>query len=121
MSAVINRILTKLFIEQDPTVITLIPVEMVDMASGGTKPVDKTPRAPQIFKMIWQGGNSTGINTTADGQNRQFDFIMVGEYDAEVEIGDHWTDGSQEYYVDGLEPFNGYEIKAHVKSFGEWP
>ena len=114
----INRANTKRFISLDPTEITLIPREEV-FINGTKKIVDKPPRPPQLFKVIWGGSN--GIVTTSSGSTRRFDFVLLGEIDAVVEIGDHWLVGDQENVVEYLYPDNGYEIKGGGVSYGSNP
>lgn len=117
----VNKELTHCFIMSDPTVVSLVPRGEVKTDSGGTKMRDHQPREPQQFKMIHQGGSLGGKVTAEDGVNRRFDFVLVGEWDAIVEINDYWKnpDDPQEYWqVTGIEPYNGYEVKAEVKAYG---
>lgn len=116
-----NRILTQLFIGLDPTPVVLTPRTRVK-ANGAWKTVDGIPRVPQTFKMIEQGANFSGITESGDGIERVYEFIMLGAYDAIVEIGDYWTDlTGQVWEVGGFLPANGYEIKAGIYSYGSRP
>ena len=114
----IHRLGTKQFIEKDFTTIVLIP--SVKTTEYGTDTfTDGTPRLPQNFKMIYPGGD--GIIPTGEGTTRRFDFILVGEYNAEVEIGDHWKEGEQFYQVEWVDPYNEYEVKVGGSSHGPDP
>lgn len=115
----LNKKLTKWFIETDPTTLVLVPLVKVDRPGGAKKMENGTPRAAQDFKIIYPGGD--GIVVTSDGTTRRFDFIILGEYDANLAIGDHWTESNQHYSVEYLFPFNGYEVKGGGVSHGSAP
>lgn len=120
-----NRTLTDIFIEFDPTDVVLIPRTTQRTASGGTRTVDGTPRDLQRVKLVY-GGNTgagrAGIIETGDGRQRMFSYIMVMRWDAEVAPGDHFTDpAEQDWEVEEVLPYNGYEIKATLRSYGGAP
>lgn len=115
---------THWFIMNDPTYIDLVPVERITAPGGAWNSSDLPPRPSQAFKMIYQSGFVDGVVPTTDGQNRRYDFILVGEWDATVGVGDHFFDSSpdiQHWIITGLQPYNGYEIKAGVVSYGRNP
>lgn len=115
---VINRANTRRFIASDPTEIVLIP-RVETWIAGTKKMVDQTPRDSQTFKVIWAGDN--GILTTGSGITRRFDFILVGNSDAELEINDHWSINGQDYEIQYVYPSNEYEVKGGGVSFGGSP
>jgi hypothetical protein len=115
----INRKATQRFIDDDPSDITLIPIVTENRPGGAKVRVDGTPKASQTFKFIYPGGD--GIVVTAEGQTRRFDFILVGAYDADLSIGDHWTEGGQNYVVEYVLPFCDYEQKAGGVTHGAAP
>lgn len=113
-----NRRLTEWFINDDPTPITL--KTKVRQRSGGSSDFVNGPdRDEQILKVIYSG--SDGQFVTADGETRRFDFIIVGKYDAIIEINDYWTEGKQRYTIDYVYPYNGYEVKCGGTSHGVKP
>lgn len=112
---------TKMFIDMDPTTISLIPVSNVRQPGGGYAMVDGSPRAPQTFKLIWQGGINSGISASIDGQNIQFDMILLGEWDADMEVGDYWELNGVKYVIQGFSPDNEYEKKAAIRTYGVKP
>jgi len=115
----IQQELTHWFIMQDPTVVQLIPKERVRQPNGSFTVTDGAPRPQQIVKMIFPAGNSDGIIDSGDGNEREYDFIVVGEWDATIKLDDYWVDPSgQKYIVTGVSAYNGYEVKANIKSFG---
>ena len=114
----LQRKATAEFIEADRTDLVLIPSNRVE-EFGTVSFVDLPPRPSQPFKVIWPGGD--GIVVTSDGTTRRFDFILVGNYNATVAIGDHWSEGSQHYQVEWVQPYNEYEVKAGGSSHGSSP
>lgn len=89
--------------------------------SGGTKTYGSgTPRQSQDFKVIWSGSQD-GIVVASEGTTRRFDFVLVGRYDAEVEIGDFWKVDNQHFQIEWVAPDNGYEVKAGGSSYGSKP
>lgn len=115
----INRRLTDAFIATDPTTLVLIPNITVPRPGGAKRVLAGTPREPQDFKFIYPGGD--GIVVTDGGTTRRFDFIVVGSFDAEVDIGDHWDEGTQHYQIDYVYAPNGYEVKAGGVTHGSKP
>lgn len=117
-----QRDLTRWFISTDPTSITLTPRQWVEKPGGGFDFVDVAPRPEQTFKIIQQGGHFNGITDSGDGFERQYEFILLGEWDCEMDIGDWWKDpNGQHWEVSGFIPYNGYERKAGIYSFGSYP
>lgn len=109
---------TKRFIAADPTTITL--------AKPGGSIVDGTfksgvgvARSPQQFKLIWS--DQSGIVRELPDGARRFDFVLLGEHDAIVEIGDEFNIGDNKYVVTYVYPYNDYEVKAGGISHGANP
>ena len=114
----VHRKGTTRFINADPTVITLTPTggEVVD---GTYKAGVGADREAQRFKIIW-GGESGIVRKTPDTVYR-FDFILLGEYNAIVAIGDTFSIGDNKYIVEYVFPYNDYEVKAGGVSHGANP
>lgn len=114
-----NRSLTHMFIEMDPTDIVLIPREKVETGSGGQSLVDLPPRPSQRFKFIFPYGQSDGVQQAQDAQEKKYQYVLVGEWNATIHTDDYWQDSDGQFWVvTGLSPYNGYEVKALVTSFG---
>ena len=110
--------MTSWFINDDPTAVTFIP-HHAEWSGGAKKWVEDPPRETQIVKFIYPGGD--GIVVTADGTARRFDFIIVAEYDAEIQIGDSFDHQGNYYVVESVMPYNGYEVKVGGSSHGDSP
>lgn len=110
----IHRRNTEYFIAWNPYPVTLIPRERVKTSSG-SKWVDGSPRVVQTMRLIPQSETTPPV-TTADGKVRSITHVLLGRWDADMAIGDHWTDtiGSTFEIVDMSTP-NGYELKALIE------
>ena len=60
-----------------------------------------------------------GINYSAndDQMARRDLYILIGKWDADIQINDWWNDTSGQWKVDGLLPNNGFEVRAAVTAF----
>lgn len=106
------------FINADPTWITLVPY-VEQKVNGTLRFAAGPPRIEQKFKLIWAGENGI-IRQTPNG-SRRFDFILVGQHDAIVDIADFWKIIHQEFRIEYVFPSNGYEVKAGGISNGPKP
>ena len=114
----IHRKNTKRFIDSDPTVISLVtPVK--DMVNGTQVSSYVEDKDAQTFKIIWQGDD--GIVRETPGGARRFNFILLGEHDKKLDIGDFWQVGDQKFVIEYIFPSNGYEVKAGGVSHGKAP
>lgn len=125
-----NRKLTSLLVQEDPTVIELLPRVKLRQPGGGFKSTDGPPREPQTFKVIFQKSttigssieDTTGVSSAGGNQIHEYDFLLLGEWDADIAIGDQWTDEyGQNWVIGGFQPNNGYEVRAGAKSYGGNP
>lgn len=120
-----QRKVTRDFIMASPTYIALIPAGEFRTAGGGIAVVDQVARPVQTLRKIPMShterpeGSSSGIAGTGGGVQRKYDMTLLGEWDAVIREGDSWIDeDGQHYVVDALVPFNGYQVKALVMSYG---
>lgn len=109
---------TKRFIDDDPTEIQL-SIAVKTMVAGTKVSGYSDNREPQTFKIIWQG--DTGVVREPPSGAHRFDFILLGEYDANVAIGDFWQVENQKFVIEYIFPKNGYEVKAGGVSHGSKP
>ena len=115
------RRVTEHFIADDPTIIVLTPHSKVSDGCGGYLFVPETPRVSQVFKVIAIPTSTDGIVESEGASSRKWDYVLLGKYDAEVEIGDSWTDGDSSYRVTGCMQENDYERRFSVIAFGKDP
>lgn len=113
---------TTIFIAIDPTPIEAIPVQKEKTPGGGWITTDGIKRPPENVKVIWPGGITSGIFSNFDGQDVQYDMIVVAEHDSPLNFGDYWyDDNGVKYVIEGFAPNNFYEKKAAVKVYGAGP
>lgn len=117
----LHRRHTKMFIDNDPTTITLSGVTKQSDGAGGFTSIADSPKDPITVKMIWPGGTTSGVIQNLDGQDIQCDLVLVAEFGADIQVGDFWVSEGVKYVVEGFAPRNFYEVKAGVKSYGVSP
>lgn len=115
-----NRRLTKAFIDVRPVTLTLTPRTKGKKPAGGWAWVEGTPRDPQVFTIIEQTGLSgtPRPQVTADGVDREVEFYLLGEWDAQISRGDVFTHQGKEWEVVDLYLDNGYETRVVVSARG---
>lgn len=120
----VTRRQTKWFIDNDPFEIVLTPIVKTRVPGGGYQVVDGTPREPQTVKLIYTGSargvaGQEGSQTTADGVEHRYDYVVVGEHDFQVAIGDTWEDSRGNLCrITGLIPDNEYERRVTASIYG---
>lgn len=118
----VNKRNTARFIAARPSVIALTPITRVRTASGGTKVSDLPPRSAQTLRLIEQAsayGNNPGLLQAQDGKQLKVTYQLLGEFDAVMGVGDHWSEGGIKFEIAELLPFNGYERRGQVIQYGQ--
>lgn len=114
------RYTTKNYIKDNPTDVVLkrqVPTE----ASGGGHTFPKVPIASQTFRFIDHDITSGIFYGSDDGIARRFTYVMIGPYDADIDINDTWTVGEISYKIESLMPNNGWESRAYVTAYAKEP
>jgi hypothetical protein len=112
---------TEWFIADDPYEITLIPHEKVKKPGGVYDYEPQPARATQTFKMIANVLDTFTTGTSEGSLGQNWDYVLLGLWDAEIEINDTWDDGNSHYRVARILQANDYESRAAVVSFGKDP
>lgn len=113
---------TAAFIEANPTWIELIPRVRDRTPAGGWQWRDLAPRPIQKLRLIEQSGTSSPpMVATADGTQRQAEFMVLGLPDAEMGVDDHWKDlaTGREWEIRDIVRPNGYEQRGLVVERGK--
>lgn len=112
----IQREQTRHFIAYDPQSIVLIPTVYSMTAQGGQSESAGSPRDAQDMRLIALNPQQRITITTSGGRERIIDFHLLGTYDAEMEVGDHWLDADgNRYEVVHIDAGHGYEKKGYVE------
>lgn len=116
----INRLNTSAFIAADPLRLVLRARASSRTATGAIDAQAYAERPEQRFKLIMQSPAGGSIEQrTDDATERQVDFVLLGEWNAQVAVDDFWEDVlGQRWEVRSLNPYNGYEIRANVEAHG---
>lgn len=112
---------TTAFIAAHKLTLSLIPTVRTKTQSGGFASSDGTPRPAQTMRLIEQAsayGNNPGLLPAQDGQERRVTYQLLGEWDSDMEVGDHWEVAGVRYEVAELLPYNGYERRGRVIQYG---
>lgn len=116
---------TLAFIEASPVDIALTPQAEQRTPSGAVSLVDGSLRPVQRFRLIPMSHTerphnaTSGAAGTAGGVQRKYDMTLLGTWDSEMQENDYWyDDNGQKYVVDAVIPYNGYERKGLVMSYG---
>lgn len=117
-----QRKVTQQFIESRPITVVLIPRTRT-VARGVATFVNGTPRPPQVMTLIMQSPAGGSIEQhTGDGTERRIDFQLLGAWNSEGDIGDHWQDSNGQWWeVTAIVPENGYERRYVIESYGKHP
>lgn len=108
---------TTAFIAVYPQSLILMRSDMVADGSGGVK-ATLTPLDPQTFRQITQPTNTQVFRRTIDGEEVQPDFVILGEYNADVQIGDWYMKDGAKHEVVYVKDDRRYETWAEVKYRG---
>lgn len=111
-----HRRTTDYFIAWNPIEIVLIPKVRVKSPSG-SKEIDGTPKGLQRFRLIPQSETTPPV-IIEDGVERVIDFVLLGSWNADMTIGDHWRDTLGFYHEILDVTTNGYEVKGMVQKHG---
>jgi hypothetical protein len=117
----LHRKNTTAFIAVKPTTVALVPQDKVSQPSGGYKMVDQPARDPQTFRIIELGMNTTPpILVLTDGKQRKVEFWLLGEWDANMSVNDHWmAEDGREWVVGDIVRSNQYETRGLVVERGK--
>jgi hypothetical protein len=89
---------------------------------GGGRDFTTVTLPNQVFRLINQT-ISDGItySSSDDGTTRRDAYVLVGQWDADIQFGDTWEDENGQYKIDGIIPNLGYESRASVTAFTTEP
>jgi hypothetical protein len=120
----VNRLNTAFFVAQNPREISLNPRARVRTPSGAWTTQGAVPRPTQTFRLIMQSpsGSSLEQATAESGDvERDIEWVLLGHWDADMDIGDWWEEGDIHFELKDLAPYNGYERQAIVSATGKHP
>jgi hypothetical protein len=117
----IHRMNTKAFIDVRPVQLELLRPTMVRAKTGGQKPGSLQLLPPQTMRIIESQYRVQNTVTLSDGTQREADFMLLGEWDADMKQDDYWVDpetGRNWIVGDVIRP-NQYEQRGLVVERGK--
>lgn len=110
---------TTAFIDADSKQITLSRRVATANGSGGYTEAYTPLVFPQKLRLIPQHGNMSPLRETLDGEAAQPDYVLLGEFDANIARWDTFVDNGRRYIVLFVHEKKAYEVKGEVKYLGE--
>jgi hypothetical protein len=114
----ILRANTTEFINADFKDIVLNRVTRTSNGAGGYTE-EETPVDAQRMRLIPQQGNMSPLRETLDGEAVQPDYVLLGEWNADLMRWDTFVDLGRRYQVLFVHEKSSYERKGEVKYLGE--
>jgi len=115
----IQRQLTKAFIDTMPVTLVLTPRTKVPTDIGGFTWQEEEPRLPQVLRFVeLDTSRPNDPIRTQDGIERRADFMLIGEWDAIIEVNDIFTYDGDSFTVIEMYYDNGWEVRAKVARHG---
>lgn len=119
---------TEIAIRINPRTIELVTSRRVDKGGGVYDKENGSKRDAQTFSIepmisaTVSAGESTGeVSAISGAEVQRWSYYLVGRYDAEMAVGDTWTEGNTTYRIVSINPKNDYEKRAVVTAFGPDP
>lgn len=106
------------FIAIYPQELALVRTAMTADGSGGVKSLGPTPLDPQTFRQITQPTNTQILRRTIDGEEVQPDFVLLGEWNADVRVGDWYMKDGAKHEIVYVKEDRRYQTWAEVKYRG---
>lgn len=110
------------YISWNPVDIVLHRSILVEDGEGGFEPAPGSPEdiVSQTFRLITQNESVNVVSQTIDGEEINPEFVLLGEYNADVKAGDWFTLADPEivYDVKFVRDNRNYEVWAGVSKRG---
>lgn len=99
--------------------IVLTPNEAtpVPKPGGGVDFIPPADRDPQLFALSKVGTDNVQSSQNDEGTTRTRNYVLTGRFDAEIAIGDVWSDDEADYRVETVDATNGYACRATALGF----
>jgi hypothetical protein len=116
----VQRKLTKAFIDTMPRSLVLTPRTRSTTIAGGYVYVLGTPKPAQVLRLVEADrGQLEDPIRTQDGLERSNAYMLLGEWDADIEVDDIFTFEGDDFTVIQMYYDNGWEIRAKVTRHGD--
>lgn len=110
---------TKAFINAAPSTVILSRAGFTSNGAGGRIQGAPSPLPSQTVRLLIPSANyGQGERQLLDGQVVQVDYIMLCEWDADVERGDWFYKDGEKFEVVSVRTVGDYEKKAEITNRG---
>lgn len=114
----VERMLTDAFISADSLQVVLNRTTEVSDGAGGVLLSDTAPLAAQKMRLLPLGDGAVE-RLTADGRVVRPSYMLLGNYDANMQRGDTFTLSTGRYQVVFVNENRQYEVKGEVAYVGQ--
>lgn len=117
----VQRKLTHTFILTRPITVVLKPRVKQRQPSGGFAWANGVPRAPQVMRLCDPPTVAQEMPrpvNAQDGVQRTIEFMLLGEWNAEIGINDVFEYDGHQWEIIQLAQDNGWERRASVARYG---
>jgi len=112
-----QRRLTREYIKLSPLHVRMTSYERLDDDMGGWRYIRGEQRYTQTFRLIENsqaGSNAAVVSINVDGVVREIEFLLLGDYCADIRLHDRFEKDGDEFQVVEIWPDNGWEKRASV-------
>ena len=100
--------------------VILVPSKGAPVAKPGgghdfPPPIARDPQTFAVSKTTALDGIEYSPND--EGKNRKRAYVLTGRWDADVAIGDQWSDAEADYTVDTVDSSSGFKTQATVTGY----
>ena len=114
----VHRANTKAFIEADKKTVVLLRSTRTPNGQGGFTISAPASRPAQTMRLIPTSGNRSIERATIEGRSVTPDFILLGEWNCDMQRFDEFVDQGMRYQVVWVEEKRSYETKGEVVYIG---
>jgi len=100
--------------------VVLYPVKGIPISKpgGGHDFADPTPRNSQKFAISKRDAfDGIEFSSNDEGMSRKRAYVMTGRYNAQIAIGDTFSDSEADYTVDTIDQTSGFKTQATATGF----
>jgi hypothetical protein len=114
----IQRRITEAFVAADYVVLDLVRTPRVSNGAGGRAKGTPEPLRPQRFRLV-PSGDGAPERTTGDGLAVTPAYMLIGEYNADVQRFDEFVKDGRRYQIVFVNENRQYEVKGEAAYLGD--
>ena len=116
----VEKRLTTAYIRAETTEVVLMRSELEKTAAGGLRRLAPTPLEAQRVRLVPFKRRLTKITRdTPEGDVINLPYVLMGEPDMDIQVGDSFEYEDAHYAVESLEPNRAFRTLANITYFGK--